>query len=794
MVPGVLVSSYLEYKRDTDSIAIWLASTAKANGFDITAQSKGKRAAGGGRLKGKSRTQAKKDAAGEYQIRIRDFTALAEYILKKSVAVPQSFRDTLNRAIVVRSRFAMKLKTHNSTTNPEADAKHENFIDVLKGVRAILAPLMPKTNEGDQSAKEEDLLNRFASLSVFEPSQDFLNAPDAKRPEQHKNDRVTYTAEVSTSLDEAILALWNLVDDMNGVRSHIKKIWDKNDRGEINDVAAAIATNSAVEIIHDMVDEILPLMADHGGIFKVQRKCFILRCEQKGHNTDGIQDTGKFGIELYDLANASFITAYDLVAEAQAKVKPGQAYFNYTTSHSFDPNSDWSQKTSTAKYEDDRALFMPFFSDMATVVKSMPRWPVHDACLRGVKEMMTTGVIPFSMVFATQVFLDINYTLGSRTNHLATMLLRHTGFLAKDVGTFMRTVGHKECPLWRPSDVRNAYEFHDGIIWLHSKTAVFVQQGARQQRDTASKRENMCRLLDKSPVISGLMLYHYRMRYRDMGLRACDAWACLQSAQHLYNAACTGGGVEAPQGWSDMAIARLLLGDSSFYVGGIAPRTRDDQVRKFCLQMGVSATTYASGSRSGTSCVSRNGPRRLVVEPVFFDLFAERYVDDGRRVITAEVARQLVEDVSGTADANAGAEDGGMPRTTEQVALGELTLLLARALSEKQEPLMLNFPYLAFFERCRLLLSEVRRVCEPELRRLVGPYYIEGTTQSTIVAHILRLADGSRSGISVLGPLRSAAKVIDEMIARGDGVAIIKKMDDEIGMYVTYNGVRLTPE
>lgn len=34
MLPGLLISPYLDYKRDTDSIVAWLASIAKAAGFD----------------------------------------------------------------------------------------------------------------------------------------------------------------------------------------------------------------------------------------------------------------------------------------------------------------------------------------------------------------------------------------------------------------------------------------------------------------------------------------------------------------------------------------------------------------------------------------------------------------------------------------------------------------------------------------------------------------------------------------------------------------------------------------
>ncbi len=121
MLPDVLYSRYLEYKRDTDSIASWLASTAKAAGFDATrlggASAQSEPNSGGKRLKGKARKEEKKDtpridpaASPKYKIRIADFATLAEFLLEKAVPVPQSFSDTLNHAIAVRSGFGGKLE------------------------------------------------------------------------------------------------------------------------------------------------------------------------------------------------------------------------------------------------------------------------------------------------------------------------------------------------------------------------------------------------------------------------------------------------------------------------------------------------------------------------------------------------------------------------------------------------------------------------------------------------------------------------------------------------------------
>ena len=84
--------------------------------------------AGGGRLKGKARVQAKKKAKGapnkpapqkegpRYIIEIKDFVPLAESISnynKPALAIPQAFFSTLNRIIIVRNGFSEQLFRYN---------------------------------------------------------------------------------------------------------------------------------------------------------------------------------------------------------------------------------------------------------------------------------------------------------------------------------------------------------------------------------------------------------------------------------------------------------------------------------------------------------------------------------------------------------------------------------------------------------------------------------------------------------------------------------------------------------
>lgn len=146
MLNDVLFSTYVEYKRDTDAIAGWLASSAKVAGFSANSFSSVKtKQLPSTRLKGKDRTEAKKKSSAmsdtpasaggpRYVIGIQDFTAMAEYLLAKKVPVPRSFQSTLNRVITVRSGFGTKMSKHGDDISDEANANHENFVEGKLGL------------------------------------------------------------------------------------------------------------------------------------------------------------------------------------------------------------------------------------------------------------------------------------------------------------------------------------------------------------------------------------------------------------------------------------------------------------------------------------------------------------------------------------------------------------------------------------------------------------------------------------------------------------------------------------
>lgn len=269
MLPPTLFSSYTQYKQDTNSVAAWLASTAKAYGYASDLNSETSKPSG--RLKGKARAQARKEAmephasVPKHIIKIKDFIPLAEFIaLKPKLSVPTSFKDTLDRVIAKRSGFSGKLEQHRSVPDKKSDESHKFFVGILKRVRDILKPCMASTPSGAESQRR-GVSNKFAPLDIHEPSEEFLNAPDVSRPSNAQGDKAIYEVEAQTSLPEFMLALAMIINDLNRIRSYVMGIWTNYKDGILDLTAAAIATNTAIDLGRNLTEDIAPAFKIHGG-------------------------------------------------------------------------------------------------------------------------------------------------------------------------------------------------------------------------------------------------------------------------------------------------------------------------------------------------------------------------------------------------------------------------------------------------------------------------------------------------------------------------------------------------
>lgn len=673
---------------------------------------------------------------------------------------------------------------------------------------------MPPQDDDEPSVRDDTVSNRFAGLAVHEPSEAFLSAPDIQRPAKPTADPVDYAAEIPPSFEDTIFALWVLMTDMNKARTIVKSIWSNFRDGGFDVVPAAVTTNTVIELVRNMMEDIVPLIDKHGGLQSCLEKCYIVKCLLEGFSVQDLQShqdpKDNFNYDTYDAANDTFFLCFRLVDGFQAIVDPRRIpLYREGTFGTFDVNSDRAKKSGTAKFQDDRALLMPFFTELMTVTLDVPDWPVHDEFLRGMKEMTRTGSVPFYLVFAAQIFLDVTYTLGPDIERGWRVLAAHTNYIAGDLTTHLKYHEKLKIKTWPASNDKALTQLRDSILWLGEDPLFQVQEKLFRREGVAANRDKAHRIFCMSPILCGLVLYHYRFRHREAALAVADAWGSIQYAGHLYNTLDRSGLLKGR--WEDMDIVRTLLGSESFFAGGQEPRTLADQFKKYCLQMGVSAAALSNKSRKGREIASKAGSRGLKVNAPVTTMFEQRYANDSDIVLTAEQVSRIVElstfeletnEVTGQtflgqiedeqklkSKKKLQHEIKNQPKQSKGsgapgISLGQLADALATAM--QAEAVEFCFPYMLMHRWCWRMFRTVRETCDPQLRQILGPDYLENETQlPTLTGYILMLACGAEGHVANLGPLQSAAHVLNEMqVAGAQGFIIKQILGDILGMQI----------
>ncbi|KAJ9138152.1 Ank-repeat protein mbp1 [Pleurostoma richardsiae] len=840
MLPGPLVSVYQQYKQDTDAIAAWLASTAKRCGYAADLLSSGKPAqTGSRRLKGKARKQDKvsgnassgrhvsKANRTKYIVAIKDFIPLAEFIAGSSqptVGVPHVFSDTIDRVITVRSSFKSRMAEHGAQLSEESDLTHSYFVGILENVREILKPKMPATVKpfpvpGSSDDAAEELANRFGALEVYEPSQEFLDAPDMERPLNADDDTAVYEAERQTTFEDAMVAYTMIINDINRIRSHIEWIWTNYRVGLFDLAAAAVATNTGIDLARNLMEDVIPLFKDHGGTWTMTTRFFTMCCLRKGYDIDYIFLEGSadnFNYDLYDIADGVYMTTYRILMSFRNVLNPRTVpIIKEGMFGTYNPSSDRKHKAGRQKFEEDQVLLMEFFTELMTVIRAVRDYPVEDEFIRGMREMDQTHDIPFYLVFAAQIFLDVHHILRDVAFEGLVRLVEATSVMDNDLGLHFDFHKILKGDTWAASNDHVVREQRGRLRWIGGDP-VYKAKIKIYQNQCMSIPPTMQphRILKYSPVLAGLMLYRFRIEHYEIGIAVASAWGSILYATHLYNALQSErllGGMH----WPDIDVAQTILGESSFYVGG-RPTGPDDYLKKFCLHMGVSASAFSDSKkrRKNSALASRAGPRGIKEGIPVSSMFKDRYVHETGQVDwTPEHVDDIVE--RSEYEIENEAEDGttltmekidDQKRLEEKRGKAELKrkkavrkkvteggrvapeqLVKALVLALQAESMEMAFPYLTLHRWCWRLLRNVKEACDPLLRELYTPAYMERESELPFaVGYIFLAASGADGGRKDDRLMRAAAAAMLSMIDSGAGAVAIKILKEKLSFDVTF--------
>ena len=460
MLPKLLQSSYQTYKEDTDFIAKWLAVKAKQCGYPADRLSspdpltpKPQAARPSQRPKGAKHKKAKKAAQGssasskdpsgpaeapKYTIKVKDFVALAECIAQctqPAIKVPLALAKALNRAIKLRQQHNEQSRgqpgSELSVDVDNSNKSHSYFLGILESTREILQGLMPSEMHSNLlshppsmassqpesgTSSETQISNIFENLDIQEPSQEFLDAPDVERATS--TDAVgepIYEAEKLCDVEEQYTATHCLFQDIKNLRFFLRQLWTCYREGGLSLVAVSITTNTAVDLVRSMEQDLLHRFPDKSDYESIMRIFYGVQCLLRGHDPNNRQRSGDLlNFEVYDLAEAVMLPTYIVLQSLKKIIKPNQAplykpgYFGVRNTR-----IDWDTKTAREKFQDDRLVLMEAFPDLMLMSMVTSRSTLaEDELIRGIRQMTPGNPIPLWLVFAAQCFLDAQHFLG----------------------------------------------------------------------------------------------------------------------------------------------------------------------------------------------------------------------------------------------------------------------------------------------------------------------------------------------------------------------------------------------
>ncbi|KAK1850393.1 hypothetical protein CCHR01_07018 [Colletotrichum chrysophilum] len=515
VVPAPLLSLYQQYKQDTNFVAAWLATTAKSCGYpsDLLSEIQAKeesskpaknKAKGG---KGKKKKKQTDQTPKKYTVAVKEFIPLAQYISTakhKSSNVPDILVSSLNRVIDLRTRFSAKLTQDGAKPATASDLKHSYFLGILIQARDVLRPRM--TAAGSQASHNglDSLANRFAGLSLFEPSQSFLDAPDIELPA--RDDGALYEADMGTSPEDSIFFFQMLWKDLLDLRIRIRVSWRRHMQGH-DMAAAAVSANTALDLARHVIDQYIPAFEGvEGGIYAVMKEHATLMHYRPGQPQESISDDQiMYGAGLWSFANA-----YNMLAELLPSIAPPGPPFPFIPR---DPAHELGMEY--GDYAETFAILKPLFEDLRVVIEFVPNWPVEDTLLRGVREAVETRQVPFYLVFATAIISDMHnfFSQGEHLNvdnHIIDKFIETIGAVRGIVADYYAAIREAESlEEMEPYDAR-IREMDREIKWLLDEDPVWqakIKKFPRRERGQAKRELEKHRLSKYNAMMCGLALY-----------------------------------------------------------------------------------------------------------------------------------------------------------------------------------------------------------------------------------------------------------------------------------------------
>ncbi|KAF1951625.1 hypothetical protein CC80DRAFT_528333 [Byssothecium circinans] len=811
MLPKNLLSSYQQYKNDTDTVASWLATIAKRLGYasedepksvskSAKRKAKAKAKAGKGPPVPQSSQASSSTGRNPYTVAIIDFTALADFVAAQDappVQVPVRFGALLDRAIATRQWYSKSISPHlpNDEEKLQSDDRHMFFLAVLKKVRDILAPRYAKAYKPQQKAleTEAEFNHLFDNLELEEPSEKFQQAPDIINTPLDPIDMETkYKAEREASLEDDFMAFSMMLRDLHDIRVEVKRTWEGFKQGIVDLVPASLATNTAVDLARSLEDDSPEQFEKHGGTHK------MLPIIYHSQYLDPSM-TEPFKERPGDDFNFQLLNAFCDVIKPKhiPDMKPG--YYGH-----YNPSSDRSKKSNRDKHQEDKILLLGILPDFFAFNLTSQSMPAKDELTRGLNIVFQTENVPLWVAFAATVFLDIHHILREQVEDGFSKLMDSVAVAKSNIEDNLDFQVNLRINAWPQQNDKM-------VRYFLSEIKTYIEDD--QQRTMAPRLGRIVpephHLLRMHPWSCGLWKDYVQLKHREIGVTFVNAWGSVQHCAHLYNA--LRNEKLLTKAWHDMDIMLAIQGNEAFFTGN-PPHEPEDYLKQDLFALGASASNFLTNARVKKNkkqlTASKRGPKALKGLAPVLETFRDRFLESSPRVDirTEDIERILEKSACGLeqedgpflanlvkgADTSKNKNRSSAPK---KLSVPRLVALL-RALSQA-EMLEISYPYLTLHLSCWRLLRAIKEVCSEKLISIYGPEYIDKENQLPfLVSYTFAAAVNAKQFADILKMKRTdivtnellemTAVVMERMLETGGGAIVGQILREKLGMGVEF--------
>ncbi|KAK1825997.1 hypothetical protein QBC39DRAFT_399430 [Podospora conica] len=778
-LPSTLVSTYQQYKQDTDVVAKWLAHTGMYFGCpDELLRASGSSSSSSHRQKGKARKAAKKAQAASkknknYVLATQNYQPLAQFIVdhhkdktKDVVDVPVEFSRAINRAISVRRQFAALLAKAGATMDMTADDNHNFFVGVLEKVRDILKPLfwhetstskngapeVPTT--GTPKATPDISANPFSILDDYELPELNLEDQDSDAVPTEETDNKNlavgflasdYESEATDSAAERFMVFLTLGRDLNALREQVKTLWKAYANRELSLSSVAVATNTAISLARAIEEPLSHIFKPDGHVEGMLMKLLLAICALKGVGEPRGSRDGSypFDIKIYEMADFCMLNAL-LFNNTFLSLAENSGY-----EHAYNGRYGWYDKTvpyhtlsNQGKFKADSCHISeayPEFSRLARLAFNAPQAklvpPVLDELTRGL-HLMAAGHVggvkphplgedpkPLWMMLAMSLNLDTVRILGDEIDRPFREMMAYNVAVKKTIDEHFE-YHSKPHNLRAPGFDENA----DKMLKKLQKQSEYWNEGEQvfiYALKMAGLNADPTKLLRRHPLYCGLWVADFRVRLHHLGVAVNSAFGGILYAGHLYNALEAEGLIPDDKKWDDMELFFNNQGGRDKFFIGQAPTNFEQYHRQLCMVMGFSAGNFTPDTRNkGKLRGTAKGPRALLPQGPVSLLFAEHFKPGGSGYnLTADDVQTIL---------SKSTEAGAKKQREKTASPVQLVAALARQLESEIPALMPD--YLLGHRIAWTLFRAVRDAIQDDMLRWLGPKWITAEYQLPFTA------------------------------------------------------------